>query len=319
MTADRRPILIVGLPRSGTTWTVRALGNAEGVVVVSEADNEDKYPVAIGAKHRMGRYPVLRPGEESPAYWRLWEWIFDGAPEGRRSLWARRMLGLGQPKRIHDGTFDPFTRLAGALAGKPQTTTGPTVAAGRRVVAKSIHAQLSIEWLADNFDIDIVFIARHPANVLASWSELNLKDGRNTTLENHAVIRTRYLEPWGVGPPGPDPIERMSWRIALLTAVLEDVASRHPDWPFIIHEELCIDPVAGFRRLYGQVDLGWSDSSEEFLRAHNAPGKGFVINRIASEVTDSWRTRLDDRQLETLRDAFDKFPVTRWSDRDFER
>jgi len=318
MTVDR-PIVIVGLPRSGTTWTLRALGHAERVIDILEPDNEDKQPTAISAKHRVGRYPVLRPGQESLDYRRLWEWIFAGAPEGRRSLLARRMLGPGFVNRIHDGRFDPVARLAGAIAGRPPPSTGAISAERRRVVAKSIHAQLSVEWLADEFDIDVVLLLRHPANVLASWLELNLKDSRNTTLENSAAIRARYLEPWGVPPPGPEPIERMSWRIALLTAVIEDASTRHPDWLVRVHEQLCVDPAVEFKRLYDDLGLEWTPSSEEFLRTRNSPGSGFTVNRIAAEVSDSWRRRLDDRQLATVRDVVSRFPIATWSDHDFER
>jgi hypothetical protein len=311
-----RPIVIVGLPRSGTTWTLRALGQAEQVLTVLEPDNEDKQPAAIRAKRRVGRYPVLDPGQASPQYQRLWEWIFAGAPEGQRSLLARRMLGPGAVERIHDGRFDPVTWLAGGIAGWPP----PTEDAPRgRVVAKSIHAQLSIEWLADRFDVEVVLLLRHPANVLASWLELHLKDARNTTLENDAEIRTRFLEPWGIDLPGPDPVEQMSWRIGLLTAVLEDAAARHPEWPVRIHEQLCLDPIAEFQQLYGDLGLPWGPASEDFLRTHNAPGTGFAVHRIASEVSDSWRRRLDDRQLETLRRVLGRFPISTWSDQDFER
>ena len=315
MTATR-PVVIVGLPRSGTTWTLRVLGQAHGTLSVLEPDNEDKQPTAIVGKRRAGRYPVLRPGQPSPRYERLWQWILAGAPEGRRSLMARRLLGPGAEDRIHDGRFDPVTRLAGLVAGAP----GP--GAGRpagRVVAKSIHAQLSVEWLADRFDVDVLLLLRHPANVLASWSELRLKDARNTTLENDDQLRTRFLEPWGVAPPGPDPIERMSWRIGLLTAVLEDSASRHPEWLVRVHEQLCVDPFEEFRSLYARLGLPWGPGVEEFLRTHDVPGSGFVLNRVASQVSDSWRRRLDDDQLATLRRVLDQFPVTTWSPEDFAR
>ena len=62
---------------------MQVLGRSLGARLVGEADNEDKYPAAIHAKHRLGRYPVLAPGEDDRAYRRLWEWIFNGAHEGR--------------------------------------------------------------------------------------------------------------------------------------------------------------------------------------------------------------------------------------------
>jgi hypothetical protein len=149
--------------------------------------------------------------------------------------------------------------------------------------------------------------------------ELNLKDGRNSTLETRPEITSRYLERWGVPPPGPDPVERMSWRIAFLTAALEEVATRHPTWLLRTHEELCSDPVAEFRRLYADLGLEWAESSEQFLEGHNVPGAGFVVNRVASELSDSWQRRLTDDQVAVLRRVLAQFPISTWSEKDLIR
>ena len=314
-----RPIVIVGLPRSGTTWTMRALGSAAGTTKILEPDNEDKHPAAIHAKHALGRYPVLEPGDRAPAYRRLWEWILQGAHEDRRSRLARHILGPGAVERIHEGRPDPVTWLAANLARDPRPARSASVSPGSRIVAKSIHAQLAAEWLASEFDVDMLLLLRHPANVLASWLELNLKDARNSTLETRPEIRTRYLEPWGIGPPGNDPIERMSWRIGLLVAAIEQAASRNPGWHLRTHEQLCTDPVAEFQRLYADLGLVWGEPVQEFLEGHNAPGTGFVVKRVASELSDSWQRRLDDDQVATLRRVLGQFPISTWGDRDFER
>ncbi len=128
---------------------------------------------------------------------------------------------------------------------------------GPRVVAKSIHAQLAVEWIGSEFECDVLFLLRHPANVLASWMEVDLKDSRYSTLENRPDIRSRYLEPWGVPLPGADPIERMSWTIGLLLAVIEDTSARHPEWHVRTHEQLCADPLAEFRQLFADLGLHW--------------------------------------------------------------
>ena len=229
MTAPARPILIVGVPRSGTSWTMRALGHGVGATTVLEPDSEDKWPAAIHAKRTLGRYPVLGPGDQAPAYRRLWSWTFGGAVEPRRSVLARHILGPGAEDRIYDGRPDPVTWLASTLARDPRPR--PTAARGgqhTRIVAKSIHAQLAIEWIAAGFDIDVVLLLRHPANVLASWMEVNLKDSRYSTLQNRPEVRARYVEPWGVPLPGPEPVEQMSWMIGLLLAAIEDAASDIP-------------------------------------------------------------------------------------------
>jgi Sulfotransferase family len=317
MTAAR-PIVIVGLPRSGTTWTLQALACAAGTTPIPEHDNEDKHPASIHAKRKVGRYPALSPGDVAPAYRKHWDWIFKGASQPRRARWARYLLGPGAVDRIHEGRADPASWMASTLARDPRPKRVPDgQGPASRIVAKSIHAQLSVEWLADEFDIDVLLLLRHPANVLASWMELNLKDARNTTLETRPEIRSRYLEPWGVPQPGPDPIERMSWRIGLLTAAIEQASSHNPDWIIRTHERLCTDPLKEFRQVYADLALDWGEPTEEFLLGNNAPGSGFAIKRVASEMSDSWRRRLDADQVETLRRVLALFPITTWTDRDF--
>ena len=85
------------------------------------------------------------------------------------------------------------------------------------------------------------------------------------------------------------------------------------------HEQLCTDPVAEFQKLYTDLGLEWDEASAEFLDAHNTPGSGFVVKRVASELSDVWQQRLDDDQLATLRRVLAWFPITSWTDRDFER
>ncbi len=310
-----RPILIAGLPRSGTTWTQEVLARADGIVKVAEPDNEDKHPASIRAKRRLGRYPVLAPGEDDRDYRRLWEWIVSGAPEGQRDRFAHFVLKQGSERRLHDGQRDPRAWLAGELARGHRPAGVPR----GRVVAKSIHLQLAVEWVATNFDVDVLVLSRHPANVLASWMEVKLKDGRNATLETRPEVRRRYVDRWGVPPPGPDPVERMSWRIGLLLAALEEAAARHPEWHQRTHERLCEDPSGEFRQLYDELGLDWTEQAGHYLEEKNAPGTGFQLKRVASEISDSWRQRLDDRQLDILRTTLAKFPVTTWTDSDFDR
>jgi hypothetical protein len=176
-----------------------------------------------------------------------------------------------------------------------------------------------MEWLDDEFTITPLVLLRHPASVLASWVEVNLKEGRYGTLESRPDIRARYLDRWGVPQPGPDRIETLSWRIGLLIAVLEEVLAKHPTWQMRTHEELCTDSVSTFRTLFADLGLEWSDATEEYLVTNNVPGGGFETRRVASEVVGSWQKRLDDDQLATLRRVLGWFPITTWSDADFER
>ena len=313
--AGSSPVVIAGLPRSGTTWTLRVLGTSPGTRKVLEPDNEDKFPAAIHAKHTLGRYPCLVPGQRARAYRGLWAWILAGGREDWRSNQARRILGPRYETRIFEGRLDLTTWSAATLARNPRA--GTPVA--ERVVAKSIHAQLSLEWIDHQFDITPLVLLRHPANVLASWMEVGLKDGRNSTLESRPEVRTRYVDRWGVPLPGDDPVERMSWRIGLLIAALEEAVARNPHWQMRTHEQLCTDSVATFRTLFDDLGLEWGDTTEQYLVDNDTPGEGYATRRVAADVIDSWQRRLDDAELATLRRVLATFPITTWSDADLER
>jgi Sulfotransferase family len=321
MGAEPKPIVIVGLPRSGTTWTLQALGTSPGARRAFEPDNEEWHPAAIHGKHRLGRYPVLAPGERDRAYHHLWEWILSGAYEGIRGKAALFLLDPGRRQRTFDGRPDLVSRLAGTVARDPKPSPRrPAPASGRpRVIAKSIHAQLSLEWLGSEFDVDVLVMLRHPANVLASWLGMNLKDSRSAVLENSPPVRARFVEPWGVPLPGGSRLEQMCWRIGLLTAALEQAAARHPSWHVRVHEDLCSDPPDRFRSLFDDLGLPWTGSTEDYLAHHDQPGQGFNVTRRASDLPDAWQRKLDEDQVTTLRRVLEPFPIGRWGDVDFGR
>ena len=69
-----------------------------------------------------------------------------------------------------------------------------------------------------------------------------------------------------------------------------------------------------FQKVYAELGLPWGDSSAEYLDAHNTPGTGFTVKRVASELSDSWQRRLDGDQVATLRRVLAWFPITSWAD-----
>lgn len=320
MTTPPRPILIAGLPRSGTTWTMRALGTGAGKHRINEPDNEDFYPASLHGKGKLGRYPALRPGDTAPAYHRLWEWIFLGAHESWRQIQARRILSVGRHDRIVDGQRDLAMVAAEWMSRNPDLSwRREDWREDQQIVVKSIHAQFALEWLSANFDFTPLVLFRHPANVMASWIENHLKDARNATLETRLDIQSQHVKRLGVPPPGPDLLEQMAWRIGLMVTVLEEALERNPTWAVRTHEELCENPLERFQDLYTELGMPWNDEAEAFLLESDSPGEGFSTNRVATEVSNSWQHRLDDAQLETLQRVLGWFPISRWSATDFER
>jgi hypothetical protein len=316
-TNDGQPILVIGVPRSGTTWTHGVLRHGARVFGMSEPDNEQWRAAARHAKRDVGRFPVLAPGDDDKRYRQFWEWIFRGAPMSRRDLIMWRILSEDRYKRLYNGSFDPIPWLGWSLDTAPRWHRRHS----RRVMVKSVHAQFALDWLTSLFDIDVLVVSRHPAEILASWIEVDLQEGESlisAPLESRDEVQKRYLDRWGVPQPGPDRVERMCWRIGLLQAALEEQAGRHPEWHHRTHEQLCSDPEREFRHLYQELGLAWTQRTDWYLEEKNTPGTGFVAKRVASELPGAWRQRLDGGQVDVLRKTLALFPIASWTDADFD-
>ena len=320
-TADghSRPLLLVGIPRSGTTWTMQALGADPNLASLLEPDNEGTSAPAIWGKKAAGRFPALQPGDHDQRYHGLWSWILEGAPRSLRLRLAAQILRPVQPPgrtRFLQGRPVPLMTIAGAVASHPGNGT-PSELRDRRLLVKSVHAVLALDWLAEEFEIDVLVLLRHPGNVLSSWLALNLNE-QFIRLEENPAVRTRLLNSWTVPAPGPDPIERMIFTIGVLSTALEAAASRHPRWLIRTHEQLCSNPVAEFKKLYADLGLKWSEAVERFLVGNDRPGEGFLTQRVAAELPDNWKRRLTSHQVAVMQRVLSQFPLRTWTAEDFQ-
>ncbi len=205
--------------------------------------------------------------------------------------------------------------IAGAMASHPRKGA-PSELRNQRVLVKTVHAQLALEWLAEEFEFDVLVLLRHPGNVLASWLALDLND-QFVRLEENPAVRSRFLDPWGVTAPGPDPLERMIFTIGVLSTALEAVASRNPRWLIRTHEQVCSDPVQEFKRLYADLGLSWSEAVDGFLVGNDRPGRGFSSRRVAAELPDNWKRRLTSDQVVVMQRVLSQFPLKTWTAEDF--
>jgi hypothetical protein len=315
-TTSKPPLVLVGIPRSGTTWTMRALAADASLHGVMEPDNESRSAPAVWAKRRAGRYPLLEPGDGEPEYHRLWEWILGGAIQTPRLNVAATALRAVRPagrQRYFQGRFSALMEVAGAIGARPPR---PPVLpfAGQRLLVKTVHAGLAVEWLASEFELEVLVVLRHPGNVLASWISLDLTD-RFVRLDEQPRIRHRVAA--GAMPPaGTEPLERMVWQIGVLSLALEEAASRHPSWVVRTHDELCVDPAARFRQLYADLGLTWNERVEHYLSVNDRPGEGFPTQRVASDQPDAWKTRLTPMQIDVMQRVLATFPLSTWTQSD---
>ncbi|MEP6625568.1 MAG: hypothetical protein ABJC79_14070 [Acidimicrobiia bacterium] len=300
-------VLVVGLPRSGTSWIGNALGRAPHTVYVHEPDG-DHDPFAFRARRSSFITPTLAPGDPAPELERLWRGAFAGGqrPLTVRSRIAWRRYRLSPVEQRWDawleGRVSPGLKVISALAVPREATTG-----NRHVVAKSVRAEWNVEWIVDRFGPEVVVVERHPLNVLASWSELGFgKDGRAIPGLGRVALRR-----WGLVAPAVDAplIERQAFVYGIGATALHEAAERNPRWLRVRHEQLCLDPVPSMRTLVGRIGLEWGSQTEQYLAESDREGSGYHTQRKAEEQPERWRTRLTPEHVETILATLARFPA----------
>jgi hypothetical protein len=318
--SDSVNVLIVGVPRSGTSWVGRVLGSTPGARYLREPDNHEHTPFALRAKLGVpGRYYTdLAEGDEAPAYARLWGEALGARPSDdsvvervRRKL-SLRLLRAATDEQVlrslQKGRWATHgLRLAAALAVPERPSQSD------KLVVKSVHAQLAVDWLAARFPLRVAVVLREPLNVLSSWKQMGWIRPGVETLDELDPVSVRRLEARYGSSPGiagqviAGQVEHAAYLIALLHSALADAARRHPEWVVLSHEALCTDPHERFRDAAADLGLDWGSSVDALLDELNRPGEGYETARVASDLQGVWRKRLSQEERDAAISVFRRF------------
>jgi hypothetical protein len=311
-------VLVVGVPRSGTTWVAQVLCAASGASYVEEPDNHFRFAFAYRAKRKLGRgtYPDVEVGESDLAeteFGSLWRYAF--APDRPSALQtlargpANRLVTLAGPRRTADtlaGTSrDARLSLAQRLAVPEQAPEAPP-----RLVVKSVYAPLCAEWVSSRYATGTVVVVRSPLEIVASWVALGWLGSRwpdplsSVPLPLIDALRARYAAP----APPESRLGRAAWLIGVLQGALEHATRRNPLWARVEHEGLYRSPLEEFPRLAAAVGLPWSEAGDRVIEQGRRPGKGYDTRRVTSQLEDAWRIRLSDEDAREVRDVLDRLP-----------
>jgi len=331
---DQRPILLAGIPRSGSTWAGRVLAAADGWRYVHEPDNEKLHSAAYVLKEDLHRYPYVPVSEVNRDYETLWHLIFSGAvatssqdPFHRNDalpspdvlerqvakkcgLQTKSLRWEDGPDSAHETQNEPKERFP-LQDAKVQPLHGE--AARSPLVVKSVHAMLSLPWIEKHFDPRIVVLLRNPLNVIASYLRMEIADATRNVFSQGSLLRDYLSEHQGVIQADENTVRQMAAQIGGFYKVIEKQLAEHPRWVFIRHEDLCRDPIGAYRRLYQQLDLEWTQGVSDLIQASNRPGQGFVTQRIAQDEVDKWRSELAPDHIRDIEEIIRTFHLSSYS------
>lgn len=309
----QKPILVCGLPRSGTTWTSNVLTRSPGTFYIHEPDNEQHYVKALLLKQNLHRFPYLRREQNAPLYNSLWKDVFEHRSYAR--IFPEKVeVNLPDLERVirrKCGEVQPSCFECSDESGKHQIMDKdvdfPPPPENRRLVIKSVHNVLALEWLHDHFGFIPVVVIRHPANIISSYLSLNLPDACRNLFNQSELVGDYFQQLSANLSPGTDLVKRMTAQIGAAYFVLEKQAENHPDWMIIRHEDLCANPVDAFHRLYRKLNLTWNKSMSRYIAAVNRPGRGFQPARVAHLEINKYQRLLSTQQIEKIRQVYKVF------------
>ena len=288
-----KPILVTGSIRSGTTWVGRMLCLSGQLGYIHEPFNPWRWPgwaaerfphelVYVNSDNEATYYPVLRDviNMRFPLIRHL--------PQIRdpRHVW-RLARDWGASLRYSRSKYQPLLKDPDAL--------------------------FSSEWLARQFDMQVVILVRHPAGFASSvkrlqwpllpaqwvWQETLMRDYLSPFKEELYRFKSRT---------DTDVIDQavLTWKA--LYFVVHLLQERHPNWHIIRLEDLAADPQHQFRHLYDRLGLQWDsrvgEAIEEYSASFNpaevSPSRFRTIKRNSRAATSTWLSRLNKVEIDRV-------------------
>ncbi|XVQ84973.1 sulfotransferase domain-containing protein [Microbispora siamensis] len=246
------PVLVTGLPRSGTSWVGRMLTASGRLVYVNEPLNPQRPPgrspgvLDASVTHR---FQYICADNETP-----WLAAFSRTVALRYNWWAeiRRNHGPGDLARMAKyGTAFTVGRLL-----------------ARRVLLDDPFALLSAEWFAGRLGCRVVVVVRDPVSFAGSWRRLGWRVDVRELLDQPLLLRDHpYVAELGPFAGDRDVVTgaAMVWKVA--RQVTDTVAPRTPGIRVVRYEDLCAAPLDGFRDLYDWCGLPWTGRAARRITA----------------------------------------------------
>jgi len=186
-------------------------------------------------------------------------------------------------------------------------TLAPVMARGLTPIMKDPIAIFSADWLSRTFGMDVLVMIRHPA---AFCSSLKVKGWQHdfTGFIRQPLLMEHLLKKFE------DDIRRhasskqdiVSQGILLYNCiyhVVDGYRRKHPEWTFVRHEDLSLNPVEEYRKIYGRIKLEFTPAVEARILETSGPhnpaepdGRNEFV-RNSREVVDCWKRRLTDAEI----------------------
>jgi hypothetical protein len=305
--ANKKPILVTGCPRTGTTWVGKMLCASPAVGYIEEPFNPDM-PLGRCAVRFAHTFTYIID-ENAVAFY-----------EPLQNTIAFRYNVAAEIKRL--GSLTDVRRMLRDYIKFYRYRSRDAIP-----LLKAPVALFSAEWLAATFDMDVVVLIRHPAAVGSSYKRLQW-DLRFADFLEQPLLMRDHLYPFEAEireyvDRDRSIVEQAGLLWKLTHYMVLKYRERHRDWTFLRYEDLAADPIGGFGAIFGRLGVDFSDRVQAVIAKHSAATNPRVPKHTYSTVCDSksriedWKKGLTTPEIERIRSGVEDISSAFYSDADW--
>ncbi len=303
---DNKPILVTGMPRSGTTWVGRMISQVPTIRYVHEPFNITGRPCQCGVRFDYW-FQYISSENESDYYKHFNHIIY---PKLDRIALLNLIAEVKQTKRVR-----PLIKFGQSFSRK-------------RTLLKDPLALFSAEWLANTFNMDVVVVIRHPAAIVSSYKSLNWGHSFSHFMEQPLLIEKHLAkfsnEIMDFAQNEYHIIDQVALLWKLINYVILKLQDEKPDWIFVRHMDLSHDPIGGFQEIYDQLQLPFSDREKRIIQDHSV-SKGteistkdpYSVTRNSQQTINKWKDKLTLEEVDRVRERVEDVSQAFFRDEDW--
>lgn len=306
--SNNKPILITGSHRSGSTWVGKMIAKSAKIGYIHEPFNLNQTMGVCGAKFTKWFQYISNENQD----------LF--VKHIRKTLNFSYNLGqelqnIRTPKNIVKMLIDYNNFTKNRILK-------------RRPLIKDPIALFSAEWLASEFDMNVIILIRHPAAFASSLKRLNWQFSFKHLLEQN-LLMDKYLYPFEAEmnefvKKEKDIIDQAGLLWKIIHYVILKYKQNYENWLFLRHEDISLNPTQEFEDIFNKIDLEYTASVRKKIKKYSnnsnpkEPTRKYNnIKRNSKYSIKNWKSKLSPTEIKKIRNIVEEISVFFYSDEDW--
>ncbi|MEZ4802523.1 MAG: sulfotransferase [Gelidibacter sp.] len=280
----KKLILVTGAHRSGSTWTGKVISQSKDVRYVQEPFN-----IAI----KKYKSPI-----------KYWFQFVDKNQDKEFQLTIKSYL----KSFFSISIFKGYQNLSEVKSLKSLYTYFLELHRKKlkRTLIKDPIALMSAPWIYDTFPSDVVVTVRHPAAFVASMKLKSWEFNFNELLQQKDLM-TLHLKKFQTeiefySRKKQSILEQgiLLWNI-LYSVILQYQKTYGNKWYFIKHEDLSLNPINEFSKIFDFLNLPFTEEIQSYIIATTTSKEEGVHVRDSKSNIHTWKDRLSSDEIDQIK------------------